>query len=532
MAPGDGDLERPEGGPKEGGGESAGKAPEESLSGLHPYVGTLPPLMREQYLRAQAMRERGVSLYPNTFRPGSTAGQVRAEFGEKTREELDEIKAERCLAGRVTARRLHGKTAFLGLLDSDGKIQLYARRDELSEADWALVGDLDLGDIIGAEGQVFKTRTGELTLHLKRAELVTKSLWPLPEKYHEMDPELKYRRRYVDLFMSEESRRVFLIRSRTVAWLRNFMASRGFVEAETPMLHPIPGGAKALPFSTWHNALKQNFYLRVAPELNLKRLLVGGLGRVFEINRSFRNEGLSVRHNPEFTMLEFYQSYATYEDLMALTEEMLGGLAQEVLGGPGVSYQGLELDFTPPFRRVSWRDALAEFGGAPEAAKADPAAAREFLKAADPEAGLPPDAPLWAVQEAIFDRTVEKNIVAPTFITGYPTELSPLARRSESDPSVTDRFELIVAGRELANAFSELNDPLDQYDRFEEQARSREAGDEEGMRLDRDYVRALMYGMPPAAGEGLGVDRLVMLLTDSASIRDVILFPQMRPEPF
>jgi lysyl-tRNA synthetase class 2 len=523
MVPRDDEHDSPPPGP--------GPSPEE-LEGLHPFVRGLAPLIQTQCLKAERIKDAGRPLYPNGFRPLHKTAEIREELDGKTREELEALAAERVVAGRVMAKRIHGKTVFFNLQDSEGIIQLYARRDELPEDAWATLKDADLGDIVGARGTAFKTKTGELTLHVKGLELVTKALWPLPEKFHEMDVELKYRRRYVDLFMNEASRRSFITRSKVVDYLRRFMGARGFLEVETPMLHPIPGGAKALPFKTFYNALKQEFFLRIAPELYLKRLLVGGFDRVFELNRNFRNEGLSVKHNPEFTMMEFYQSYATYEDLMVLTEEMISGLATEILGSSKITYQGADVDLTPPFKRVRYVDALVTIGGAPEAVKADRDAALAYLKELDPGFSAKGEITLSRIHEAIFDLTVEKNISDPVFLTSYPTELSPLARRNDDDPTVTDRFELIIAGREIANAFSELNDALDQYDRFQEQVEAREAGDLEGMYLDKDYVRALMYGMPPAAGEGVGVDRLVMLLTDSANIRDVILFPQMRPEVF
>ncbi|MDR2339615.1 MAG: lysine--tRNA ligase [Deltaproteobacteria bacterium] len=505
---------------------------EEERASLHPFVRELPPLIQAQCAKAGKLKAQGLGLYPNGFRPGHRTGPIRSSLGDKSREELDSEPQSFKIAGRIMARRLHGKTAFLNIQDADGRLQLYARKDELPEADWALVNELDIGDICGAEGRAFRTKTGELTLHLSHLELVTKSLWPLPEKFHDMDVELRYRRRYADLIMREDSRRVFLLRSKVVSFLRSFMEGKGFLEVETPMLHPIPGGAKALPFKTHHNALGQDFFLRIAPELYLKRLLVGGFDRVFELNRNFRNEGLSVKHNPEFTMMEFYQSYATYEDLMALTEEMLSKLAISILGSTSFDYQGQKIDFGPPFRRVRYLDSLVTIGGAPGEVLHDRDKALSYLKSADPGFQPREGLSLSALHEEIFDRVVEKNIADPVFLTDYPTELSPLARRNDQDPSLTDRFELIIAGREIANAFSELNDALDQYDRFQGQAEAREAGDPEGMHLDKDYVRALMYGMPPAAGEGVGVDRLVMLLSDSPNIRDVILFPQMRPEGF
>jgi lysyl-tRNA synthetase class 2 len=515
----------PENGSEGGDTESPAASPE-----LPAFVRELAPLIQSQVAKALKLKEGGQKLYPNGFRPEHSSGGIRSELGDKSREELEALGAERKIAGRIMSRRAHGKTVFFTLQDHEGRLQLYLRRDEVPPEAWDLAQSLDLGDIAGAAGTVFKTKTGELTLHVKRIELVTKALWPLPEKFHDMDVEMRYRRRYVDLIMNPASMRVFRIRSQTVDWLRRFMSSRGFLEVETPMMHPIPGGANALPFVTRHNALKLDLYLRVAPELYLKRLLVAGMGRVFELNRNFRNEGISVKHNPEFTMMEFYQSFADYEDLMDLTEEMLSGLALEVLGTSELIYQGEKTSFAPPFRRITWNEALTGIGGAPREALRSPEAAAAYVKTLDPEADAGPGLGLGTLQDLIFDLAVEKKLVLPTFVTRYPVALSPLARRSESDPDFADRFELYVCGREIANAFSELNDPLDQYARFAEQAARREAGDQEGMYLDRDYVRALMYGMPPAAGEGLGIDRLVMLLTDSASIRDVILFPQMRPE--
>ncbi|MDR3038795.1 MAG: lysine--tRNA ligase, partial [Candidatus Adiutrix sp.] len=411
--------------------------------------------------------------------------------------------------------------------DSSGRIQVYLRRQSVSEDTYNLFKKLDLGDLVGISGRLFKTRTGELTLLPSSLELVTKGLWPLPEKYHELSAEMRHRRRYVDLIMNEDSRRVFQLRSLTVAALRDFMAERGFLEVETPMMHVIPGGASARPFETFHHALDRRLYLRIAPELYLKRLLVGGFDRVFEINRCFRNEGLSVQHNPEFTIMEFYQSYADYADLMELTEEMFVAVALKVRGATAFTYQERPVDFRRPWRRLRFYDALVEIGDAPPAVLTDRGAALEHLRRLGGEKS--DRDVLGKIQAKIFDLQVEPNLVDPTFITHYPADISPLARRSEETPDLTDRFELFITGRELANAFSELNDPLDQRERFHLQAAGRAAGDEEGMYLDEDYIRALMYGMPPAAGEGVGVDRLVMLLADVPSIKDVILFPHMRP---
>jgi lysyl-tRNA synthetase class 2 len=426
------------------------------------------------------------------------------------------------------ARRDYGKSVFFDLTDASGRIQVYLRRQSGAEAALDLFKKLDLGDLVGARGRLFKTKTGELTLLPDHLELVTKALWPLPEKYHEMSAELRYRRRYVDLIMNEGSRRVFQLRTRIVSALREFLAERGFLEVETPMMHAIPGGAAAKPFETMHHALNRNLYLRIAPELYLKRLLVGGFDRVFEINRCFRNEGISVQHNPEFTALEFYQSYADFNDLMDLTEEMFTEVALKIKGSAAFTYQGRPVDFKRPWQRLRFHQALVEIGGAPPEVLTDRQAALDHLKKVGGEKS-DQDA-LGKVQAKIFDLLVEPNLNDPTFITHYPADISPLARRNEDDPLLTDRFELFITGRELANAFSELNDPLDQRERFRHQAEARAAGDEEGMYHDEDYVRALMYGMPPAAGEGVGVDRLVMLLADVPNIKDVILFPHLRPQ--
>ncbi|MDR1546517.1 MAG: lysine--tRNA ligase [Deltaproteobacteria bacterium] len=486
------------------------------------------PVIQARFQKAQALAETGCPLYPNTFRPRHQTDQVRAELGALTAEELEGRDERRTLAGRLMARRDYGKSAFFDLQDHAGKIQLYVRRDRLGPEAWELVRQLDLGDLVGVTGTAFKTKTGELTLLVSAIELTSKALWPLPEKFHELSVELKYRRRYVDLIMSEESRRIFKLRSTIVSALRSFMAERGFLEVETPMMHPIPGGAAAKPFETHHNALDRRLYLRIAPELYLKRLLVGGFDRVFELNRNFRNEGLSVQHNPEFTMMEFYQSYADYEDLMTLTEEMLLAVVRAAVGGDRVTHQGREINLAPPWPRTSFLDSLTTLGGAPEEVRVDREAALTYLASLGGEKSSRD--PLGKIQAKIFDLVVEPKLQDPTFVVRYPADISPLARRSADDPSLTDRFELFVTGRELANGFSELNDPLDQRRRFLDQVAEREAGDEESMRLDEDYVRALMHGMPPAAGEGLGVDRLVMLLTGASSIKDVILFPQMRHE--
>ncbi|MDR1394562.1 MAG: lysine--tRNA ligase, partial [Deltaproteobacteria bacterium] len=455
-------------------------------------------------------------------------GSIRQEESGKTSEELEAGGRIFTAAGRIMARRDYGKSVFYDLQDPTGRIQLYLKKDRVSEEVFELARQLDIGDIAGVRGPLFKTRTGELTVLLEHLELITKGLWPLPEKYHEMSVELRYRRRYVDLIMNEQSRRVFQIRSQTVAFLRRFMEERRFLEVETPMMHTIPGGASARPFDTFHNSLDRTLYLRIAPELYLKRLLVGGLDRVFELNRNFRNEGLSVQHNPEFTMMEFYQSYADFEDLMDLTEVMISEAAETILGTSDLTYQGQSVSLARPWARLTFRDSLLGPGSLAPDALEDKEKALAALARLGGDKN--PGDPLGKILAKIFDLAVEPKLIQPTFITHYPADISPLARRSDSDPELTDRFELFITGREMANGFSELNDPLDQRKRFQAQAAEREAGDEEGMHVDEDYIRALMYGMPPAAGEGLGVDRLVMLLTDVPSIRDVILFPHLRPE--
>ncbi|MDR1656200.1 MAG: lysine--tRNA ligase [Deltaproteobacteria bacterium] len=486
------------------------------------------PVIQARFQKARVMAETGLRLYPNTFRPTHRVELVRAECGGLESSELAEKEQYYCLAGRLMARRDYGKSIFFDLNDPTGKIQLYARKDKLAAETYELVRQLDIGDLVGVGGRVFKTKTGELSILLETVELVTKSLLPLPEKYHEMNVENRYRRRYVDLIMNEESRRVFQIRSQTVAAVREFMVERGFVEVETPMMHAIPGGATAKPFETFHNSLDRTLYLRIAPELYLKRLLVGGFDRVFELNRNFRNEGLSIQHNPEFTMMEFYQSYADYNDLMDLTELMFETVAKKVLGRTDLNYQGLTFDLKGPWSRVTFHQALIEIGSVAPQALTDRNKALDHLASLGGQKA--PGDSLGKILAKIFDLVVEPNLIEPTFITQYPADISPLARRNDQNPDLTDRFELFICGRELANAFSELNDPLDQRERFLRQVDERKAGDEEGMHYDEDYIRALMYGMPPAAGEGVGIDRLVMLLSDAASIRDVILFPHLRPE--
>jgi len=473
------------------------------------------------------LRAKG-EAFPNDFRPTAVCADLVARFGALDGSELEREGGPFRLAGRIVAIRSFGKSAFLTIQDGSARLQLYAQLQSLGEEAYGTVRTLDIGDIIGVEGALFRTRTGELTLRCTSLRLLVKALRPLPEKWHGLtDVETRYRRRYVDLITNDEVREVFRRRTQVVQGIRDFLVARGFLEVETPMMQPIAGGAAARPFVTHHNALSLDMYLRVAPELYLKRLVVGGLGRVFELNRNFRNEGVSPQHNPEFTMCEFYQAYATYEDLMGLTEELVERLAREVRGARTFAYQGTTLDFSAPFARVTIPEAVASKTGLSPDAVLDPSTLAGVASRLEiPVVG----APSLAILVDIFDRLVEEELVQPTFVTGFPVGVSPLARRSAHDARFVDRFELYIAGREIANGFSELNDPEDQHERFLAQVEAREAGDEEAQMMDEDYIRALEYGLPPTAGEGIGVDRLVMMLTDSASIRDVILFPHLRPE--
>ncbi len=487
-------------------------------------------LIEERRRKLAALRERG-EAFPNDFRRDALAAELHAAYDGRDAAELEAEPVRVRVAGRIVAKRVMGKVSFLQLQDMSGRIQVMVQRDAVGEEPYReFRKGWDVGDIVGVEGTLIRTRTGELTVRAERLRMLTKALRPLPEKWHGLqDQERRYRQRYVDLIVNPEVRRTFLMRSRIVAWIRRFLDERGFVEVETPMMQPIPGGATARPFVTHHHALDMDLYLRIAPELYLKRLVVGGFEKVYEINRNFRNEGLSSRHNPEFTMLEFYWAYADYRDLMDLTEEMLRGLAREVAGSTVVRYQGRDYDLGRPFRRVRLLDAILERNPGIE-----PGALRETegARRVAERLGVPVEES-WGpgkIQLEIFEKTVEETLLDPTFVTHFPTEVSPLARRSAEDPFYTDRFELFVAGREIANGFSELNDYEDQAERFREQARQRAAGDDEAMYYDADFIRALEHGMPPTAGEGIGIDRLVMFLTDSPSIRDVILFPHMRPE--
>ncbi|WP_373090259.1 lysine--tRNA ligase [Zhongshania sp.] len=482
-------------------------------------------LIAERRAKLSAIREKR-NAFPNHFRRDDYAQRLQDELSEKGKEELEVLDRKASIAGRIMAKR----GPFMVLQDMTGRIQVYVDKKLLPPELITEIKTWDIGDIISATGPVHKSGKGDLYVNMHETSLLTKSLRPLPDKFHGLtDQETRYRQRYVDLIMNETSRRTFAIRSKMISAIRNFLQQKDFVEVETPMMQVIPGGASARPFVTHHNALSMDMYLRIAPELYLKRLVVGGIERVFEINRNFRNEGLSTRHNPEFTMIEFYQAYADYKDMMDLTEAMLRNTAQEVLGTTVISYQGSEYDFGKPFTRLSVFDSVLQYNPDITAEQlSDMAQAREIavklgVKVKDTWG-------LGKIQIEIFEETVEHKLDQPTFITEYPTEVSPLARRSDGNPFVTDRFEFFVGGRELANGFSELNDPEDQAERFMAQVAEKDSGDDEAMHYDADYIAALEYGLPPTAGEGIGIDRLVMLFTDSPSIRDVLLFPHMRPE--
>ncbi|OBW95751.1 lysine--tRNA ligase [Gallibacterium anatis] len=476
------------------------------------------------------LRQKG-NAFPNTFRRDSLAGDLHQQYENEDGEVLKEKAIPVSVAGRIMTRRKMGKASFITLQDMSGKIQLYVARDLLPEGVYEeIMAMLDLGDIVGAKGTLFKTKTNELTVRCTALELLTKALRPLPDKFHGLaDQEMRYRQRYLDLISNEESRRTFIIRSKVIAGIREYFISKGFIEVETPMLQVIPGGAAARPFITHHNALDIDMYLRIAPELYLKRLVVGGFERVFELNRNFRNEGVSVRHNPEFTMIEYYQAYADYHDLMDNTEELLRKLALDILGTTIVPYGEYEFDFGKPFERITMHDAVLKYG-------ADKGIEKEDLydfdraKAVAEKLGIEIQKPwgLGSLVNAIFEEVAEHHLIQPTFLMAHPAEISPLARRNDENPEVTDRFELFIGGREIGNGFSELNDAEDQNERFNAQVAAKEAGDDEAMFKDEDFVVALEHGLPPTAGEGLGIDRLAMLFANAESIRDVILFPAMK----
>ncbi len=482
--------------------------------------------IRQRHAKLDGLRRRGVDPFGGRYPVTHWAGPLHEQLGAASEEELKAVGPV-SLAGRVVTLRHHGKTCFAHLMDHTGRIQLYARADQLGD-DYAFFTELDLGDFVGVTGEMMRTRTGELTLAVKAFTFLAKSLRPLPEKWHGLkDVETRYRQRYVDLIVNPDSRRIFLLRSRIIQAIRAFLDARGFVEVETPMMQPIPGGAIARPFKTHHNALDMDLYLRIAPELYLKRLVVGGLERVYEISRVFRNEGVSTRHNPEFTILEFYQAYADYTDLMELTEALFAELARALLGTVTLTWGEHTVDLTPPWRRLPFFEALSQALGITVTPETDAGTlARAAAGRGLAGAGGPPDK-IW---KDVFDTLVEPTLGQPTFITDFPIELSPLAKRKRDAPRLVDRFEGYVGCRELVNAYSELNDPIDQLARFREQAALAARGDDEAHWLDEDYVRALEYGMPPTAGEGIGIDRLVMLFADQPSIREVILFPHLRPE--
>jgi len=485
-------------------------------------------LKQERIQKAEKLKEMGIQLYPTGYVPDLSISEMLDRFGNLEAENLERMNQVYRVSGRIMSWRDFGKASFIHVKDRTGKLQAYIRKDKVGSETFNVFKLMDIGDFVGIMGALFRTRTGELTLLAEDVTLLAKSLRPLPEKWHGLtDVETRYRQRYLDLIVNEPVKEVFVLRSRIIQAMREFFLRRDFLEVETPMMQPIPGGATARPFKTHHNALDMDLYLRVAPELYLKRLVVGGIERVFEINRNFRNEGISVKHNPEFTMLEFYMGYATYEDLMSLTEELFLEVVQKIFGRPFIEYQQNRIDFRGPWPRIPLTQALQELGGLDREVIQSRTHAMESAR----ERGI-------AVSEReshgkiltkLFDHLVEPLLIRPTFVFGYPTDVSPLSRRNDRNPDITDRFELFIGGREIANAFNELNDPVDQRSRFEEQVSMREAGDEEAQFMDEDYLNAMEYGMPPTAGEGIGVDRVVMLLTDSPSIRDVILFPQMRP---
>ena len=490
-------------------------------------------VMAERREKLKAIRSKGVA-FPNDFKPEHKAADLHAEYDQFDKETLDPQNKSAVVAGRMMLKRVMGKASFATIQDASGRIQLFINKqnltDENSEEIYESFKHWDLGDIVGVKGTMFKTRTGELSIKVAELRLLTKSLRPLPEKYHGLsDQEIKYRQRYVDLITSEETRQTFIARSKVVSGIRSFMLENEFLEVETPMLHPIPGGASAKPFVTHHNALDMKMFMRIAPELYLKRLVVGGFERVFEINRNFRNEGLSVRHNPEFTMMEFYAAYTDYQWLMDFTEECVRAAAIAARGTAVLSYDGKEVDLSKPFQRLTIVEAIQKY--APEY-KLEQLNDEAFLRAECLNKCIKPfeHTGLGALQLSLFEETAESQLWQPTYIIDYPVEVSPLARASDTNPEITERFELFITGREMANGFSELNDAEDQAARFQAQMKAKEAGDQEAMYYDADFIRALEYGMPPAGGCGIGIDRLVMLITDSPSIRDVILFPQMRAE--
>lgn len=484
--------------------------------------------MRVRQEKLKGLREQG-NAYPNNFKIDAWSQDLHTTYQDDSKEQLEELNKEVAVAGRMMLRRIMGKASFAHVQDKDGQIQLYVAKNIIGEETYDAFKQWDLGDIVGAKGVLFKTKTGELSIRVTQIQLLTKSLRPLPDKYHGLtDVEQRYRQRYLDLMVNPKSREIFFVRSKLISKIRQFLEERHFMEVETPMMHPLAGGAAAKPFETHHNALDMPLYLRIAPELYLKRLVVGGFDRVFEINRNFRNEGVSTRHNPEFTMLEFYMAYATFEDTMDLTEELFKYLAESIFGKTVINYQGLEIDFAQKFERLDICEGIVRYSDI----TMEELQSRETAEAAALRNKVKVDASwgLGKIQMELFEAIAEEKCQQPTFVTGFSAEVSPLSRANDDNPFFTDRFELYVAGNEIANSFSELNDPQDQAERFEQQAKAKAAGDDEAMPVDHDYIRALEYGLPPTAGEGIGIDRLTMLFTDSPSIRDVILFPLMRQE--
>jgi len=485
-------------------------------------------LIKRRIEKIKELKDIGVNPYFNEFQTNAFAGDIVEKYGLMNEDKLKDVKEIFKIAGRVVAYRSFGKAGFIKLKDFTGKIQVYAEKNSLSEVDFKVYKKLDVGDIIGAEGYLFKTKTGELTLHAKKIAMLTKSIRPLPEKWHGLqDKELRYRERYVDLIVNEDVQKTFIKRARIINLIREFMVKNRFIEVETPMMHKIVGGATAKPFVTHHNALDVDLYLRIAPELYLKRLVVGGMDRIFEINRNFRNEGMDLKHNPEFTMMEFYTAYKTYDFLLEFTQDMFRYVIKNLgMSDKIIKYNNMDIDFSTPWKKIGFYDALKTIG------KLDESIINNKEKSLDLALSLKKsvnkDTPHEKILAELFDALVEPKLINPTFIFGYPVEISPLARRNSKNPKITDRFELFIASTEIANGFSELNDPFDQSERFKNQLEERKRGDEEASMYDEDYIRALEYGLPPTAGEGIGIDRMVMLLTDNPSIRDVILFPLMK----
>ena len=487
----------------------------------------LSELLQIRRNKLDELRKLGIDPFGGKYEREHHAGEILKQYDELSKEELEEKQVEVNLAGRIMAKRGMGKASFAHIQDLSGRIQIYVRQDSVAEAQYEAFSILDLGDIIGVKGVLFKTKTGETTVKVKELEVLSKSLYPLPEKFHGLkDVELRYRQRYVDLIINPDVQKTFITRSRIIQSMRRYLDSQGYLEVETPTLHSIAGGAAARPFITHHNALDMELYMRIAIELHLKRLIVGGLEKVYEIGRVYRNEGISTRHNPEFTMIELYEAYADYKDIMALTENLIAHIAQEVLGTQVISYQGHEVDLTPQWRRVSMVDAVKEVVGVDFSVDMSNEEAHRLAK--EHKVPVEPHMTFAHILNAFFEQFVEETLIQPTFVTGHPVEISPLAKKNDVDPRFTDRFELFIVAREHANAFSELNDPIDQRQRYEAQMKEKEQGNDEAHEMDEDFLRALEYGMPPTGGLGIGIDRLIMLLTNSPSIRDVLLFPHMR----